>query len=167
MTWLLQLYPRAWRRRYGAEVTAMLAEEPRSLRLALDLVAGAVDARMHPQWTPGAAEAEGDHEMTANTACTYARTGYAPHRAKISAAWMLGISLVSVVIGLTVSSAFGDSLYTEALFTSAFFIALLVSNLEGRDPRPYTGAARVVILTTGSALIYGFFLAVSLVAERL
>ena len=144
----------------------MPAEEPRSLRLGLDLVAGAVDARMDPQWTPDAAEDKGKEMTTANTACAYARTGYAPHRAKVSAAWMLDISMVSVGIGLALSSAFGDSLYTEALFTSAFFIALLVSNFEGRDPRPYTGAARVVILTTGSALIYGFLLAVSLVAER-
>lgn len=144
----------------------MLDDEPRSLRLAVDLVAGAVDAWMHPQWTPEASRQEGDEEMTTNTACVYGRTSYAPHRAKVSAAWMLGISLVSVVIGLAWSSAFGDSLYTEALFSSAFFIALLASNFEGRDPRPYTGAARLVILSAGSVFIYGFFLAVSMLGER-
>lgn len=104
--------------------------------------------------------------MTVNTACVYARSSYAPHRAKISAAWMLGISLASALIGLALSAAFGDSVYTESLFTSAFFIALLVSNFEGRDPRPYSGSARVVILSAGSALIYGFFLSVAMLAER-
>jgi|TARA_B100000315_G_scaffold257105_1_gene304842 hypothetical protein len=165
MTWLLRLYPRVWRRRYGAEVREMLAAEPRSLRLGLDLIAGAVDARLNPQWTP-AANKEGEHDMTVNTACTYARSSYAPHRAKASAAWMIGISLVSVLIGLALTSSFGDSVYTDALFSAAFFIALLVSNFEGRDPRPYTGAARVVILSAGSALVYGFFLSVSLLADR-
>jgi hypothetical protein len=144
----------------------MLDDERQSLRLGLDLVAGAVDAWMHPQWTPAASRQEGDEEMTANTACVYGRTSYAPHRAKVSAAWMLGISLVSVVIGLTLTWVFGDSLYTEALFSSAFFIALLVSNFEGRDPRPYTGVARLVILSAGSVCIYGFFLAVSMLGER-
>ena len=48
--------------------------------------------------------------MTTNTACAYGRRSYAPHRAKVSAAWMLGISLASAVIGLGLSSAFGDSL---------------------------------------------------------
>lgn len=143
----------------------MLDEEPRSLRLSVDLMAGAVDAWMHPQWTPEAQE-EGDEEMATNTACVYGRTSYAPHRAKISAAWMLGICLVSVMVGLALSSVFGDSLYTETIFNSAFFIALLVSNFEGRDPRPYTGVARLVILSAGSASIYGFFLVVSMLAER-
>ena len=104
--------------------------------------------------------------MSVNTACTYARSSYAQHRAKVSAAWMLGISLVSVLIGLFLTSTFGDSVYTDALFSSAFFIALLVSNFEGRDPRPYSGSARAVILSAGSALIYGIFLSVSLLAAR-
>lgn len=52
MTVLLWLYPRDWRRRYGAEVEALL----RQLRcrgrvgLALDLLRGAADAHLHPQW---------------------------------------------------------------------------------------------------------------------
>ncbi len=149
MTWLLRLYPPAWRRRYGPEVRAMLAEEPRSLRLGLDLIAGAVDARIHPQWTP--------------PATTEGEDNPGPFR---RLAWMLGISLVSVLIGLFLTSTFGDSVYTDALFSSAFFIALLVSNFEGRDPRPYSGSARAVILSAGSALIYGIFLSVSLLAER-
>lgn len=103
--------------------------------------------------------------MTANTALS-GRNSYAPHRAKISAAWMLGISLASAITGLALTWVFGDSLYTDALFSSAFFIALLVSNFEGRDPRPCTGVARLVILLAGSTGIYGFFLAVSMLADQ-
>jgi hypothetical protein len=47
---LLRLYPRGWRRRYGAEMAAMLEAEPLTLRTATDLVAGAIDARLNPHW---------------------------------------------------------------------------------------------------------------------
>jgi hypothetical protein len=48
---LLWLYPRAWRRRYGAEMEAVLRQMRGRGRLAvaLDLVRGAADAHLHPQ----------------------------------------------------------------------------------------------------------------------
>jgi hypothetical protein len=48
---LLWLYPRAWRRHYGAEMEAVLRQMRgrRSLPVALDLVRGAADAHLHPQ----------------------------------------------------------------------------------------------------------------------
>lgn len=46
---LLLLYPAAWRRRYEAEFLAMLEEAPATSRVALDIVQGAVDARLRPQ----------------------------------------------------------------------------------------------------------------------
>ena len=49
MSWLLKLYPRAWRRRYGAEVEEIVASQPRSFQLVMDLLAGAIDARWTPQ----------------------------------------------------------------------------------------------------------------------
>lgn len=48
-TLLLALYPRAWRRRYGAEIAELLAQEPLNMRLVIDLVRGALDARLHPE----------------------------------------------------------------------------------------------------------------------
>jgi hypothetical protein len=49
MNRLLRLYPAAWRDRYLDEVSDLLAERPPSLRDRLDLIAGAVDAWIHPQ----------------------------------------------------------------------------------------------------------------------
>ena len=49
MTWLIRLYPPAWRRRYGRELAELLAAQPTSFRTAVDLVAGAVDAWLNPQ----------------------------------------------------------------------------------------------------------------------
>ena len=48
-TFLLSLYPRAWRQRYGAEIADLLRQEPLSLRLVIDLIRGALDARLHPE----------------------------------------------------------------------------------------------------------------------
>jgi hypothetical protein len=49
LRWLLRLYPPSWRRRYGAEVAALLDEQRLSPLVCLDLVRGAFDARLRPQ----------------------------------------------------------------------------------------------------------------------
>lgn len=50
-TWLLRLYPAAWRARYGAEFTELLLARPPSARDGFDILRGAVDARLNPQLT--------------------------------------------------------------------------------------------------------------------
>ena len=61
MTWLLRLYPPPWRRRYGGEVAEMLADQRFSLRIAIDLIAGAIDVWLHPSVTLAAAVAAEPH----------------------------------------------------------------------------------------------------------
>ena len=56
MSVLVRLYPPAWRARYGLEFEALLAERPPSMRDRVDIVVGALDARLSPQvGAPGAA----------------------------------------------------------------------------------------------------------------
>jgi hypothetical protein len=57
MSRLVGLYPRTWRARYGDEFAELLAARPPSLRDRLDIVIGALDARMNPQ-VPGVGERE-------------------------------------------------------------------------------------------------------------
>ena len=52
LSWLLALYPAAWKRRYRRELEAHLRSEPARLRTAVDLVAGAIDAWRNPQDIP-------------------------------------------------------------------------------------------------------------------
>ena len=54
MSRLVALYPREWRNRYEDEYLALLAERPPDPRDRLDIVRGAIDARLHPQ-VPGTA----------------------------------------------------------------------------------------------------------------
>lgn len=51
---LVRLYPAVWRARYGEEFAELLAARPPRLRDRLDILRGAVDARMHPQLDPNA-----------------------------------------------------------------------------------------------------------------
>lgn len=49
MRWLLRLYPRAWRERYGDEFLALIEDAGLSARQLCDLLGGALDARLRPQ----------------------------------------------------------------------------------------------------------------------
>jgi hypothetical protein len=50
--WLLKLYPRRWRERYGAELSEILAERSVTPVLLLDVALGALDAHTHPMLEP-------------------------------------------------------------------------------------------------------------------
>ena len=49
INWLLRLYPRSWCERYADEFSALLAEYPVTLLTLLDIMLGALDARIFPQ----------------------------------------------------------------------------------------------------------------------
>lgn len=49
MSRLVALYPRAWRDRYEIEFRALMAERPPTTTDRLDVLRGAIDARLHPQ----------------------------------------------------------------------------------------------------------------------
>jgi DNA-binding PadR family transcriptional regulator len=49
-TWIVKLYPRAWRERYETEMLAVLAEHHITLFTVLDLLFGVLDARLDPHY---------------------------------------------------------------------------------------------------------------------
>jgi hypothetical protein len=49
MSRLMSLYPAAWRDRYEEEFLALMRDRPPALTERLDIVRGAIDARLHPQ----------------------------------------------------------------------------------------------------------------------
>jgi len=65
MIWLLKLYPPRWRRRYGAELADVVAAQPFSISVAVDLMAGAIDAWLNPQLVAAAPDVKGDVPMVA------------------------------------------------------------------------------------------------------
>ena len=54
--WILRRYPTAWRERYEDELRDIVTSQGLTPGLVLDLLAGAVDARMHPRLVPSYAD---------------------------------------------------------------------------------------------------------------
>lgn len=88
----VRLYPRAWRTRYGGEFMHVLTAQPMTLRLAADVIGGAIDARLRRQPRAGH---EGD-VMTAGLLKRCARGGSHLTAAEAwrAAAILIGASLV-------------------------------------------------------------------------
>jgi hypothetical protein len=58
VTWLIKLYPPSWQRRYGREMAELIASQPASFGMAIDLVAAAIDAWLNPQSSSAAIAAD-------------------------------------------------------------------------------------------------------------
>jgi hypothetical protein len=137
VTWLLRLYPSPWRRRYGGEVAEMLADRGFSLRIAIDLVAGAIDVWLHPTVTLAAAAAAETKEEVEKTMlnrimrldCAGAFGG--PNLDKAdewrAASVMIGCTLALTGIWTAAHIRYGDNPYIDAVGVMPFFIGLLVS----------------------------------------
>lgn len=149
---LIRLYPRDWRRRYGAEMEEMVAAQRMTLRTATDLLAGAIDARINPQWTKATAPAapRGANMTTRVFRC--APAGVSRHDQWRSAAWLAGGSAVLTIISLALQLALGSNRFSDALLYGAFPAALMLSN-ECTYFKPYSRAARLTLSVGGAVLI--------------
>ncbi len=140
MICLLKLYPRAWRRRYGDELRSLVEAQPRSLGLAIDIIAGAIDARFNPHLAPPvttASEREGGVVMVGKLlqlGCVGPKA--TTEDALKSAGIMLGGTAVLVFLWAWVERQVGSP-YVNALMPLTFLVPLLVSlrytSLKGRS----------------------------------
>ena len=137
MTWILRLYPRPWRRRYGGEVAQMLEGRGFSLRIAVDLIAGAIDVWLHPGVTLAAASAAAsstnDEEKTMlqriiQFDCA-AMAGLNLTKADHwrSAAVAIGGTVVLTDVWMYIHVRVGDNPYTDSLSVLAFLIPYIFS----------------------------------------
>ncbi len=164
MTWMLRLYPRAWRRRYGEEVEALLTSEPRSFRLFLDLMAGAIDARVNPQWTPATSPSGGQEAMSSILRlCSTSR--FSREEQSQSVAWMIGGSLGFVGIAIVIQLGFGLTILSQTVLYSAYPMALILST-QCTYLKPYSRAVRWSLLAATLAAMFLFFLGVTYLAYR-
>lgn len=72
ITWILHLYPRAWRERYEPEMLALLEEHSITFFTGLDLLIGALDARIDPYYRRIGARSPHQRLQRARTATTVA-----------------------------------------------------------------------------------------------
>ena len=159
MKWLLNLYPRMWQERYRDEVEAHLdrARTPR-LRTSLDLIAGAIDAWLHPDLIDAVMKRGGNDEMM-----TFARIETEDFTRKEgiqSAWWMIGISLVLTTAGVVLDKVVGEHIMVKALLFSAFPISFTVG-ARYTYLKPYSRAAQNVIIWCAVPAWYVLFLSVT------
>jgi hypothetical protein len=142
VTWLIALYPPAWRRRYGRELAELIATQPASFGTAVDLLAGAVDAWVNPQSSTDARSADAKGTGTMVPRMLQLRcAGYGPNVTKAdnlkAAAVVIGGSLLSA-IGYTWSATrYGRDPYLESLFLVSWLVFFAFSQhyttLKGRS----------------------------------
>ncbi len=152
MKTLIRLYPRAWRERYGEELSLLLEERPPGPFDALDLLLGALDAHLHAVGGRGAAPTS--TPRAARLGAGAAITG--------GALWMLALatavrddpamtSLVMLLISLTLSM---------------FVVALAALSAVQSRSHPMLVWASFLLPAVGVALLMGGSLAEASVGDR-
>ena len=143
----------------------LLSDQRPSLRLVVDLLAGAVDAHLNPQSVGQTAGAKGETTMSKLLAhCHPQEVTGAEYRK--SAVFMLGGTLVLSVIYIGLKRAFGDHALVDAFGVSTFPIAMILSSWRTYF-KPYSSQARVVLIVAMIAAVFVISLVASLVAERI
>jgi hypothetical protein len=152
VTWLLKLYPRIWRQRYGDEVAQLLAGRGFSLAVAVDLVAGAIDVRLHPSATLAAATAASrEEEQTmfdriAKLDCAAMFGAEITKADQLKAAGVtIGLTVVLTLIWMWVHVRLGDNAYADSLSVMPFIVPFLYSMRYTYLKRRSAGAQAVFI----------------------
>jgi hypothetical protein len=176
VTWLLRLYPPPWRRRYGGEVAEMLAGRGFSLRIAIDLVAGAIDVWLHPAVTLAAAAAadtkhEGTEEKTMlNRIMRLECAGYGPNVTRAdqwkAAGVSVGGTLVLTLIWIAARVRIDNKNYIDALsvmlYTVPFLFSMRYTTLKDRP-----ASVQAVFIGGFTLLLTVFMLGIGWLASQI
>jgi hypothetical protein len=156
VTWLIRLYPPAWRRRYGRELAELIATQPASFGTAIDLVAAAIDAWLNPQSSTVVQTADGKGAGVMLPKMLQLRSGgYGAEVTKAdglkAAAVTIGGTL-ALVVAMTVAMArYGKNPYFDSLLVMGWLVPFLISQhyttYKGRPARVQA------VLIGGPALI--------------
>ncbi len=174
MTWLLRLYPSPWRRRYGGEVADMLADRRFSLRIAVDLIAGAIDVWLHPDVTMAAASAAElrpeEKTMTTPIAGFDCSRAFGPNLTKAdqwkASTLMIGCTLLLTGLWVEAHIRLGDNPYVDSLSILPFMVGMLVSMrytyLKGRP-----NSVQIVFIGGITLILAVFFLGAGWLATKI
>lgn len=129
---LLRLYPRAWRERYGEEFLATAGSAPLRLQQVIDIVSGAIDARLSADvrraTKPYRVVPNGGAPMILRSmlACESRSARYSARDSLIGAGVMLGASLLFALLGLAAKRS-GWPETAEALLSFGFLASFSLS----------------------------------------
>ena len=173
MNWLLHLYPARWRERYGEEFGAVLANQRMSPGLVLDVLAGAIDAHLHPQFRHSDSEQivqnkSGDDTMTLAMLqrCALGGPRLSPDERRIASRLAISSSLVITVLYLVLTKMYRGVPAVQALWwTAVLFPNFIYQQTVYLKKRLWLTQA--FVLGAGVSAMYLFMLAVCLIARRL
>jgi hypothetical protein len=117
--WLLGIYPKAWRDRYGEELRDTLDRQRLSPGIVLDVLAGALDAHLHPELLPHRSE-DKEAAMALMTQCWTGPDKPLDRRTIFTAGAAAVIITIVVAAGYrVVGRIWGDTLSAHVLQSSA------------------------------------------------
>jgi hypothetical protein len=172
---LLRLYPRRWRARYGAEFGEVLDAEPMTVALVVDVLFGAVDARVRPQAiaemaAPPSAPREPRGGTMIEDVMKLRCAGYGPNVTRrdqwAAVAVMLGGTVVLTLIWMLVHVRFGDNPYVDSFsltpFLTAMFLSMPLTYLKGRP-----AISQAAFISCGIAVLAAFSLLLGFITARI
>jgi hypothetical protein len=185
MNWMLQLYPARWRERYGEEFSAVLEGQRASVGLVLDVLAGAIDARLYPQspqqmhpqtqtqndsqvQNSDAKQSKGEETMTLAMfeRCAAGGPKLSPNERRIAFRLSIGSALVIAVLYLVLTKIYREAPAVQAVFwTSVFFPNFIYQQMVYLKKRLWLTQA--LVLGSGLSAMYLFMLTVFIVASKL
>jgi hypothetical protein len=172
MTWLLKLYPPRWRRRYGEEFRDLAGNQRFSIGNAVDLISGAIDAWIHPQFTTTvhtAAAAEGDETMNGKQ-MSLRCAGFGPEITRADQWKSLGVTLGATVVltagWMWLHVRMHDNPYVDSFslmpMLAGWRVSMRHTYLKGRS-----GAAQAIFITGTVALLFLFFGVIGWITARI
>ncbi len=128
---LLRLYPRAWRERYGEEFLAALDEGPLHWQQVVDIVSGAIDARLSADVraaTGSRSRVDGGGTMTLKSlmACDRRQARFTTRDSLVGAGAMIVFSVLLGIIGVFAGLG-GAPRTADALAQLGFPVSLTLS----------------------------------------
>ena len=169
MTWLLRLYPAPWRERYGEEFAAVLVRQRLTPGLVVDVVAGAIDARLHPQiQSSNSNQTKGEDTMTFEMLqrCAAGGPKLSPSDRRIAYWLSIGSSLAIAILYIVLTKLYREAPAVQAvLWTSAFFPNFIYQQMVYLKKRSWL--TQGLVLGAGLSAMYLFMVGICLLGTHL
>jgi hypothetical protein len=169
MNWLLRLYPARWRERYGEEFGAVLASQRVSVGLVVDVLGGAIDAHLHPQFQHSDSnQIKGEDTMTLAMLqrCAAGGPKLSPSERRIAFQLSIWSALGIAVLYIVLTKIYRGAPAVQAVYwTSIFFPNFIYQQTVYLKKRFWLTQA--IVLGAGLSAMYLFMLTVCVLGSKL
>jgi hypothetical protein len=126
-TRLVRLYPGSWRARYGDELAHVLAAQPLTPRIVIDIIGGAIDARLHRPVTAPTGADGGKMTSSLMKRCASGGPRLTRQEQRRANGVMIGASLALGAAYVWAKMLIADSDFVDAYGIMAFPAAMIIA----------------------------------------